>query len=143
MIRDAVRRDIPALVAMAGRFHAATPIAFLDFDPAAAAFMAGAAVGSRSHMAKVLEVGSVVGALIASAGPHPLGRQIIAKEVVFWIEPEHRGKFWRPMIAAYEEWARGMGAVACGLSCFADGRTHKVFERAGFTPAEINTIKRV
>lgn len=143
MIRTATRQDIPALVGMAERFHNASPVSFLAFDQAAAAFMAAGAIGSPSFLALVLDLSGPSGAIIAQAQPYPLGRQIITKEAVFWIEPEHRGHWARPMMAAYEQWARGLGAVACGMSCFSDGRTIKLFERAGFTPFETHTMKRL
>lgn len=141
MIRPATRADIPAMIRMARRFHEASPAASLTFSPQAAAMASMAAVDDQSILAVVLDLDGVCGALVAQAMVYPLGSQIIAKESVFWIEPEARGRWAMAMIRAYEAWADGIGAVAVGLSCFSDGRTQKLFERAGFRPAEINTIK--
>lgn len=143
MIRPAVRRDVPTLAAMAHRFHQSSPAAFLDFDFRAAVGMASVAVGGDQFFAIVLDIEGPKGALIAQAQPYALGRQVLAKEIVFWIEPEYRGPWARRMIFEYEAWAASRGAVACGLSCFADGRTVKLFERAGFAPFEVHTMKRI
>ena len=141
MIRHATRHDVPAMVGMARRFHEASPASGLTFSPQAAAAVAMAAIDSASCLALILDLGGPVGALVASLMVYPLGTDLLAKESVFWIEPTARGRWAMPMIKTYEAWASGMGARAVGLSCFADGRTQKLFARAGFEPTEIHSIK--
>lgn len=141
MIRSATRRDVPAMVGMAQRFHEASPAASLKFSPAAAAAVSMTAIDSPSCLALILDIDGAVGALVASVMVYPLGSDLLAKESVFWIEPSARGRWAVPMIRAYEAWAEGKGARAVGLSCFADGRTAKLFARAGFEPTEIHSIK--
>ncbi len=141
MIRPATRRDIPAMIGMARRFHAASPAARLTFAPESAAAAAMGAIDNPSCLALVLDLSGPVGALLASLSVYPLGEDVLAKESVFWIEPSARGRWAMPMIRAYEAWATSNGARAIGLSCFADGRTSKLFARVGFEPTEIHSIK--
>lgn len=143
MIRPARKADGAAMVRMAEAFHHATPgLAGLPFSRLRAAQSFLATLEKPDHFAIALEVkGRVVGALLLAVQPYPLGQALLAKEIVFWIDPEHRGPWWRRMIEAGEAWAKGHGAVAIGLSCFHDGRTVKIFERAGYRPNEIVSIK--
>lgn len=134
--------DAPAMVRMASSFHHSIPqLSSLPFSKMHTAQMFHSCMGSDAHLCLTLDLGAVCGAMIVALGPYPLGPAVLAKEVIFWVEPDHRGRWWRPMIAEAEAWAKARGAVAIGLSCFADGRTHKIFERAGYEAREIVTIK--
>ena len=132
------------MVRMAQAFHHSIPqLSCLPFSKMHAAQMFHACIASDAHLCLALDVQGVRGAMIVALGPYPLGPAVLAKEVIFWIEPEHRGRWWRQMIVAAETWARDRGASALGLSCFADGRTHKIFERAGYEAREIVTFKEL
>jgi GNAT superfamily N-acetyltransferase len=132
------------MVAMAERFHRSTPqISGLPFSKMRAAQVFLSCAESDRHLCLALDVNGVCGAMILGLGDYPLGPALLAKEIVFWVEPDHRGRWWRKMIAAAEEWAISNGAKAIGLSCFNDGRTHKIFERAGYEAREIVTFKEL
>lgn len=130
------------MVAMAERFHNAVPqLSRFAFSRMAAARAFVASLHDQDAAAWCLDVDGVRGALIGQVMQYPLGAELMAKEVVFWIEPDFRGRFARQMISTFEAWAKSKGAVAIGLSCFADGRTHLLFQRAGYRAAEQNMIK--
>jgi hypothetical protein len=130
------------MVAMAERFHAEiNQLARFRFDRSAASMAFVSALESENCLCLALDCGGVKGALLAQVMPFPLSREVIAKEIVFWIEREQRGRFASQMVHAFEAWAASKGAVAAGLSCFADGRTHRLFERAGYGPFETSMIK--
>lgn len=142
MIRRGKASDLPAAVRMARDFHNGTPIAHLPFSAAAAAQMFNDMLSRSDCMVDVLEVdGTVCGCIIAHVQRYPLGASNIAREVVFWIDPDHRGAWARKMIEGFEAWAADKGAVLAGMSCFDDGRTYKLFERAGYRRSEVNLIK--
>lgn len=142
MIRLAGSADGRAMVAMAEHFHAAM-VPDLPFSPLHAARTFKAALTGQNSLCLVLDVDGPKGALIVQAGEFALGPAIVAKEIVFWIEPEHRGRWFRPMLQEAERWARSVGAAYLGMSCFNDGRTVKIFERAGFAAREIVSSKRL
>lgn len=142
MIREATRRDVPAMIRMARSFHDASPMATLPFCDRAAAAATMGAVDDQNTLALILDLDGPVGALVAHLAVYPLGNTITAKEAVFWIEPAARGRWAMKMIRAYEAWATERGAEVIGMSCFGDG-AERLFKRAGFRPAEINTIKGI
>lgn len=143
MIRKATRSDVPAMVGMARDFHNASPLASLAFSEKAAAAACMAAVDGGNNLAIILDLNGPRGALVAHLTTYPLGDALLAKEDVFWIKPEARGPWAIKLIRAYEQWAHDRGASMVGMSCFADGRTQKLFASAGFTPAEVNSIKAI
>lgn len=101
------------------------------------------AADDDNALALVLDLDGPKGALVAHLTTYPLGESVLAKEAVFWIDPEARGGWALSMIRAYEAWAKARGAVMAGLSCFADDRTAKLFLRAGYRQAEVNTTKEL
>jgi GNAT superfamily N-acetyltransferase len=126
---------------MARDFHDATPMRHLPFQERRAAQMFVAAVDSPEALVLILDVDGPKGALIMERAVYPLGNTVMAKEVIFWIDPRQRGRWWRAMIRAAEDWAKDIGAEYAAMSCFSDGRTAKVFERAGYEAVEVSTMK--
>ena len=69
---------------------------------------------SQSCLCLVLDVADVVqGVLMASSAPHPFGPVVLARETVWWIEPDHRMSWrqYRVMLGAYEAWANERGCA--------------------------------
>lgn len=144
MIRPAVAADIPAMVRMAGSFHAAVPsLTRVPFSDMTAAATARLTLANPRALALILDLGAAVGMLVAHETDYPCGPAVFATEDLFWIDREHRGHWAMPMLAAYEEWARTRGAMLVGMVCFNDGRTHRLMERAGFAATELNFVKAI
>jgi GNAT superfamily N-acetyltransferase len=141
LIRSGSKADLTAAVRMARDFHEAMPMRGLSFSERRAAQMYLAALSTAKVF--VLDLDGPRGFLIMEATFYPLGDAILAREVIFWIDPRFRGRWWRDMIRAAEEWARGVGAELAAFSCFCDGRTVKLFERAGYAATEISTMKEL
>lgn len=137
MIRPSSLDDLPAMLKMAEKF-AAQYLPDLPFSKLHTARTFRAALADPNACCLTLIDGGVpMGALILQAVSYPLGPVLLAKEVIFWIEEGARGRWWRKMISEAEAWARSIGAVQMGLSCFNDGRTIKIFERAGYLAREV------
>lgn len=127
---------------MAGDFHAAVPaLGGIAFSVTAATMAARAILANPRALMLVLDLGSPVGLLAAEEVDYPCGAAILTREAMFWIELGYRGAWAARMLTAYEEWARLRGAVIAGMTCFNDGRTHRLMERAGFVATEINFVK--
>lgn len=141
-IRHARHSDAKALVDMAERFHLATlpEIAFGRND---AARTVRHVLDTPGCLCLVLDDDGPKGAIVMQSMKYALGPAVLVKEIVFWIEPAFRGKWWRKMLAAAETWAASIGASEIGMSCFNDGRTVKLFERQGYEPREIVSTKRI
>lgn len=141
MIRHAVPSDKPALIGLAAHFHAAAPqLAALPFSPLAAVRTAHAAM--QGGLVLVLDLDGIKGALVALLQPLPFSDAVAAREVAFWIEPEHRGRWGRRMIEQYEAWAASKGVALVGLACL-DERTESAFGRLGYASCETMMTKAI
>lgn len=117
--------------------HAAAGFDFPFSAPHAAALF-------QSHLEKglILLCGSPVGGvLMAMAFEHPFGAGKWAKETVWYIDPEFRGRAAIQMLALYEDWARSQGCVKIGMASLATNDVSRIYERKGYTPAETHFIK--
>lgn len=131
------------VLALCRDFHAASGIPF-PFDPAHASRAAQDHIEDPRKLCLVLEVnGALRGVLAASAAISPLSPVRIAQELVFWVDPAHRGRSPRRMLAAYEDWARAEGCAAIGLSGLNDPRVARFFGAAGFALSENKFLKMV
>ena len=141
IIRPARAGERFEVLALCRRFHAASGIPF-EFDPAHASRAAQDHIEDPRKLCLILEAGGALrGVLAASAHVSPLAPVRIAQELVFWVDPAHRGRSPRRMLAAYEEWARAEGCAAIGLSGLNDPRVTRFFRSAGFGLSENKFLK--
>lgn len=130
-----------AVLGLCRSFHAASGIPF-EFDAAHASRAAQDFIEDPRKLCLTLEVnGALRGVLAASLSVSPLAPVKVAQEVVFWIDPDHRGRAPFRMIAAYEAWARAEGCAAAGLSALNDERVTRLFDRVGFLLIENKFLK--
>lgn len=140
-VRPARWNERFAVLSLARDFHAASGIPF-PFDPAHASQTAQRFIEDPDKLCLVLEVsGALRGVLAASWACSPLAPVRLAEEVIFWLDPQHRGSAARKMLAAYEEWARGQLCDAAGLAALNDPRVARFFGAAGFKPVENKFLK--
>lgn len=141
VVRPARPDERFAVLALARRFHAASGLPF-PFDAAHASRAAQAHIEAPDKLCIVLEAqGALRGVLAASWAISPLAPVRIADEVIFWVDPDHRGRAPRRLIAAYEAWARAQGCAAAGLACLDDPRVARFYGAAGFAPVESKFLK--
>lgn len=91
----------------------------------------------------VLDVDGVAhGMLMARVVDYELGPIRIAKETVWWVEPDHRGSAAGEMLVAYETWAAALGAVVAGMAALETApRAGVIYRRRGYMPAETHYLK--
>ncbi|WCK15393.1 GNAT family N-acetyltransferase [Agrobacterium tumefaciens] len=96
----------------------------------------------RSPMACVLVTGErAQGVLMAAASDHPFGVGSIAKETVWYVAPEARGRGAIKMLDAYETWARSVGCVSVGMASLATNDVSSIYERRGYSAVETHYMK--
>ncbi len=79
---------------------------------------------------------------MARAFDYELGQVRVAKETVWWIDPEHRGIAADDMLAAYENWAAERGVTTTGMAALATApRAGRLYERRGYAPVETHFLK--
>lgn len=137
MVRQATPDDRMAVIRLLRDSHAAAGFAFPFSAPHADALFC-------SHMDSglVLVVGTPAkGVLMAQAFEHPFGAGKWAKETVWYIAPEARGRAAISMLRAYEDWAREQGCVSVGMASLATNDVSRLYERMGYAPAETHFVK--
>lgn len=96
----------------------------------------------KSDKASVLVVGQPAqGVLMAVAFEHPFGAGRIAKETVWFVSPEARGRGSIKMLDAYEAWARSVGCVSVGMASLATNDVSSLYERRGYSAVETHFMK--
>lgn len=142
MIRAAVQSDKLRVLVMARAFHAAAGLPF-SFSAAHADAIFRASLEHEDRLCLVLDVDGVAqGALVAEAGPHPFGPAKMATELMWWIEPAHRGRAARQMIVEYEEWAKRRGCLFAHLAGLGeDPAAGRLYQRSGYSAVERHFMK--
>lgn len=141
MIRHAIPADKLRVVRLLKNAHAAAGLPFAFSAPHAAALFDAQAAPHRARI--ILDVDGIAqGVLMAAATDHPFAPIKVATEVVWWIEPAHRGTAASDMLAEYEAWAITQGCAFCGMAALeAAPRAGVIYRRRGYSPAEHHFIK--
>lgn len=143
MIRHATPADRAAIVRMARDFHAASDSPLM-FDAAYAASVAGAYIADDDKLCLVLDHDGPAGVLAAHVYQHPLAPVLAAGELMWWIDPKHRGLCAMRMLGAYEEWARAKGCVLIGMATPpGDDKAASIYRRKGYAPAGQHFFKTI
>lgn len=88
--------------------------------------------------------GRAEGVLMAAVSEHPFGPVKLARETVWWIDPQHRGSAAVRMLDAYEAWASGRGCDFFGMAGMGDDPVvAKLYLRRGYKIAETHYLKAV
>lgn len=136
-VRRAVEGDRLAVIRLMKDAHDAAGFTFPFSAPHADMLF-------RQHLAGglVLVAGQPAqGVLMAMPFDHPFGAGKWAKETVWYIAPEARGRAALRMLDAYEAWAREQGCVTIGMASLATNDVSKIYERRGYAPAETHFVK--
>lgn len=81
------------------------------------------------------------GILLGGVSPSLLGPFKQAYEIVWWVEPEHRGNSLE-MIKIYQDWAIEQGATLIELKSLSKFKeTEKIYARLGYEPIETSWVK--
>lgn len=136
-VRRATPEDRLAVIRLLKESHAAAGFTFPFSAPHADLLF-------RQHMERglVLVAGQPArGVLMAATFEHPFGAGKWAKESVWWISPEARGRSALQMLDAYETWAREQGCTTIGMASLASNDVSRIYERRGYALAEMHFVK--
>ncbi|MDQ0456051.1 GNAT family N-acetyltransferase [Rhizobium paknamense] len=87
--------------------------------------------------------GTAHGLLLAAAFDHPFGAGLYAKETVWFIAPQARGRGGLKMLDAYEAWARTIGCAAIGMAALSTNDVSRLYQRRGYSAAETHFLKHL
>ncbi len=137
--RRAILIDRVAVVRLLKDSHAAAGFPFRFSAPHADALF-------RHHMecGLVLVTGNPVnGVLMALTFEHPFGAGRWAKESVWYVRPEARGRSALQMLDEYEVWAREQGCTTVGMASLETNDVSRLYERRGYVPVETHFVKTI
>ncbi|MVB04156.1 GNAT family N-acetyltransferase [Agrobacterium vitis] len=141
MVRPGTSSDRFAVITLLRDSHAAAGYAF-RFEAARADALYRLHLDNPMACALLLERdGSVCGLLLASAFDHPFGAGLMAKETVWFIAPQARGRSGLIMLDAYEAWAKSIGCTSIGMAALTTNDVSSLYVRRGYAPAETHFIK--
>lgn len=136
-VRRATPDDRLAIIRLLKESHEAAGFTFPFSAPHADALF-------QRHMASGLALvcgDPARGVLMALTFDHPFGAGKWAKESVWYIAPDARGRSAVQMLDAYEAWAREQGCVTVGMASLATNDVSRIYERRGYAPAETHFLK--
>lgn len=81
------------------------------------------------------------GVLLAMCGPSLMGPFTVAQEVVWWVDPAHRGNSLH-FLREFEQWATLRGVFAIEVKSLAKfPEVEKLYERAGYARLETSWVR--
>lgn len=139
MIRLACAADVPRLVEMGLRFRAETDYArHLVENPAQMAELAARLIASDGVLVSE-RAGALVGMLGYVLFPHFLSGELVAGEVFWWVEPEHRGEGVK-LLREAERRAKQRGALKLQMIA-PNEKVGALYQRFGYSYVE-STFQR-
>ncbi|NTS30662.1 GNAT family N-acetyltransferase [Phyllobacterium sp. BT25] len=143
MIRRATMADKFRVLLLAKNFHEASGLP-IPFNPPYASILFDQFLTAPEKICIVLDRDGVQGVLAAQVGFLPIAPVRAATEVIWWIEPEYRGRDALHMLAAYEAWAEEQGCSFVNMvGLGSDPLPAKFYERRGYIAAERHFMKPI
>lgn len=154
-IRTATHDDIPAIVDMAQRFYPESPYPAIygDMpDSQAAGLVIVMLEGMASHgiapgvMLVAEKESALVGMLCLHIDVATFTPEVIAGEIVWWLDPEHRGGMGAVrLVREGERAARERGATVSRMAVLGSSPAEAgaMLERIGYAPTETIFTKRL
>jgi GNAT superfamily N-acetyltransferase len=141
-IREATLADVPRLVAMGEQFLGSVYRGLIQGDAPTLTRFATHLVESDASVVYVAERDArIVGMIGLMRYPHPMSGETTAAEVMWWVDPAHRGCGLR-LFRAGERWATAQGArVVQMIAPTVD--VERLYTRLGYGPVERVFQKRI
>ena len=144
MIRRVMMADKFRVLLLAKNFHEALGLP-VPFNAAYASIVFDQFLDDPEKLCLVLDRdGGVQGVLAAQTGILPIAPVKAATEVIWWIEPEYRGRDALHMLTAYEAWAEEQGCSFVSMvGLGSDPQPTNFYERRGYIAAERHYMKPI
>lgn len=148
IIRKATHDDIPRIVEMAERFYASTD--YPAIGPASKASLAGLAIitmESGVMLVAQTDHGEVIGMACLFIEPFTFNPSIlVASELAWWIEPEHRGgALAGRMMRAIENECHGMDVNVIRMATLRNSppQAAAIYERMGYAQSDSHYMRAI
>ena len=144
-VRHAEPSDMARIVEMGVTFvdSSSTFKALGPADPARIAALTRTLSTYADGCVFVAEVdGRVVGMLAGHIPVHPMLDVVMASELAWWFEPDHRGTAGARLLSAFAAWARERGANALHMVA-PNVRVAMHYKRLGYFEMETSFMRRI
>lgn len=139
IIREATALDASRIVEMGRKFFMSGPYrGQMEDKPENFLRFTNALVQSPSAKVLLAEdvTGFVVGILAILLSPHYLSGELVAVELIWYVEPEHRGQISLELFWAAEKLAKELGATRMQFTA-PDERVGAIYKRLHYTRLEV------
>lgn len=149
MLKLLEEQDIPFVVQLGRHFFDASPYSSLNFSEQATEDFLRSCLARPEERICILSVEDevVVGALVGSTSKLPFSDDLVAAEIAWWVEPDHRkGSHGLRMKQAYEYWATKMGAKKISMALLSgeyEDKLNRYYQSTGYTKAETAYVRDV
>jgi GNAT superfamily N-acetyltransferase len=137
-IRRATVADTDAVVGMAMRFLSEGSYrAFISRNETVARELVERVLENSEASVLVADTGeSLVGMVAAITLAHPYSGQKTVSELIWWVDPSHRGTVGIRLLSALESWAKSVHAEMIQMVAPAGSGVEHIYERRGYVPVE-------
>lgn len=139
LIREAIPNDVERIVEMGRKFFLSGPYrAQLEDRPESFMKFTTALVGNPNARVLLAEdaEGFVVGVLAILISPHYLSGELVGVELIWYVEPEHRGQASLELFWAAEKLAKEMGATRMQFTA-PNEQVGAIYKRLHYTQLEV------
>lgn len=145
-LRLATEDDIPKIVFFAKTFHGASQYSAEEFDEEKVAQLAQHILSDKHkgvvifYVENGIEVGCLAGTLVEVL----FSKELVAAELMWWVDPQYRSRKSLALKEAFEFWGKRVGAKYIQMSNpAANPKVARYYERTGYAPFESSFLKRV
>lgn len=139
IIREAAAQDAERIVEMGRKFFLSSPYRTqLEDRPENFTKFTQGLIGNPCAKVLVAEdlKGFVVGVLAILFSPHYLSGELVGVELIWYVEPEHRGQMSLELFWAAEKLAKKIGAVRMQFTA-PNERVGAIYQRLHYTQLEV------
>jgi GNAT superfamily N-acetyltransferase len=144
-IRHADEKDVPALLTMAQSFVSQTKYhGLIALSLTHLETLTRNVLAAPEGQVWIAHKGETpIGMLAMGLFEHPMSGERVASEVVWWVEPDHRGSSCgRRLLRAAEDWAKAQRAALLQMVA-PDARVGRFYEALGYVSVETAYQKRL
>lgn len=145
MLKVGAIEDLDTILNFAKEFHKVSPYKDITFDNTKVSnFIEYLILDPLSLVLLLTEEAITVGCLLATTEEVLFGKDLMASELMYWVEPTHRGKDSWSLVDAYQYWSKKVNCTLCSLSTLEGPIVNSLdikYKQIGFNPSEHTYLK--
>lgn len=146
MIEVATQEDLDSVYRLALKFHRESQFPVALDEEVTYQFVSNALHPDTDIRVFVIRYeGEVVGLCAGVVTPLPFSKELVATELMWYVEPEFRGTPSSiKLMKAFEDWAKESGCAVCVMAYLETStNVSNIYKRLGYRPQEHSFIKEL